>query len=124
MRHHQYSANVCLQKIFLCYLSLEALIISTVGAKNMMDAILVDSIYEGFMTPSLPKRPGKSDYSRIKDTHKFLKVNATSIKRALEGVQTIYFKLFLPPAQYSRMSNTMFIRLTNPVRTFTVPYWA
>ena len=53
----------------------------------MSTAVSVDSIIDIFASPSLPKHPRKTEYSRIRENHSLLTANALSIECPLRGGQ-------------------------------------
>ena len=90
----------------------------------MSTASLVNATEEGLPTPSLPKHTVKPDYAAIKEIHQLLMSNVASVESNLGRGQNGYLRLILPPEQYSCISDTAFVRPSDPGITATVPSWA
>ena len=89
----------------------------------MAHAQLVDVITGGFMTPTLPKQPGKPSYRSIQDTHCLLTADTASTKSPCGGGHNSHLGLVLNMTQYALVSIYPFIRPTNPGRTPRIPSW-
>ena len=77
------------------------LITSTVGAEFTLTATSVESIVKGFLNPSLPRTPGKTNVTAIKESHQFLTEKVVMIKIALSGGHNRYLGIVLLPEKYS-----------------------
>ena len=89
----------------------------------MAHAQSVDSITEGFPSPTLPKHPGKPRYGSIRDTHRLLTVNAASIKSPRVRGQNGHIGIILKTTQYALVSRDPFIRPTDPGHTPHILAW-
>ena len=67
---------------------------------NMAVNISVDSIIEGFWTPPSPKRPGKTDYDSIKETHQLPITNISLIEISIVGVYNGHLGILIMPENY------------------------
>ena len=70
----------------------------------MEHAQLVDAFTDGFLSPTLPKQPGKPRYGLIRDTHHFLTENAASIKIPHGEGQNGHLGIVLTTTQYFPVS--------------------
>ena len=89
----------------------------------MAHTLSVYAIIYCFLSPSLPKHPGKPDYSSIQDTHLLLAENATSIERLYGGNQNGHLSLVFMATQYALVSPFPLVRLTNLGQTPTIWMW-
>ena len=58
----------------------EVLITSSVGVAVMLNASSVHYTVEEFLTTSLPKQVGKTDYAKIRECHQLLTANAVLVE--------------------------------------------
>ena len=89
----------------------------------MANAQLVYAITDGFLSPTLPKRPVKPDYLYIRDTHRIRTANTASIKNPCGGGYTVYLGLVLTVTKYPLISQVPFVCMTDPGRTPTILKW-
>ena len=89
----------------------------------MVHTQLVGAITNGFQPPTLPKQPGNTDYTSIRDTHCLLTTNAASIQGPCGGGQNGHLGLVLTKTQYVLTSKIPFVFPTNPGCTPTIPEW-
>ena len=69
--------------------------LTTREQEKMVHALLADAIVDGFLSPSLPKHPGKPDYTSIQDTHHILTNNAALVGSPCGGGQNGHLGLVL-----------------------------
>ena len=84
---------------------------------------MVYAITDCFPSPTLPKQPGKPDYSYIRDTHHLLTTNVAWIKIPRGGFHNGYLGLVLTVTQYPLISQVPFVCMTDPGRTPTILEW-
>ena len=96
---------------------------STVIVEAMLTASSADTTVVGFPTPSLPNHTCKPKYTALKEIHQLLTSNTALVQSNLGGGQNGYLRLILPPEEYSRVSDTTYVRLPDLGITETAPEW-
>ena len=84
---------------------------------------MVDAITSSFLSPTLPKHPGKSSYVSIQDTHRLLIANAKSIKVICGRGQNSHLGLVLTATKYAFVCQFLFVCPTDPGYTPNIPTW-
>ena len=83
----------------------------------------VDAITDVFLSPTLPKQPGKPDYMSIQDMQRLLTVNASLIKSPCGRGQNGHLGIVLTATQYTLIIQFPFFRPNNSGRTPTILAW-